>query len=240
MALRALAATILVGAALPGTAQATLSVSRFAVTPSTTKADGHPNLTMSFALGEPSTGVKDIAIHLPAGLSAAPRAIPYCSHYRLVRNLCASRSGAGSLTVTVVAFGLDLSVRRDIFNIKPIATERVRLGVPILGSYSGPGIAAELPVTERPSDKGLDMAVTGLPSEVGGYPVRLKEVTVSLRGTVRTRVRKKVRTKAVLTNPRSCVPATSVLEVTPRDIGAAPLTSYSSFTPSGCATPPQA
>jgi hypothetical protein len=239
MALRAFAAAVLVAAALPGTAQATLSVSRFAVTPSTTQADGHPNLSMSFALAEPSNGIKGIAVHLPAGLSADPSAIPPCSRYRLVRNLCESRSRAGSLSVTVVAFGLDFSVRRDIYNIRAVATERVRLGVPILGSFSRPGIAAELPVVERPGDKGLDMAVTGLPSEVGGYPVRLKEVTVWLKGTARTKTRKKVRKKAVLTNPHACVPATSVLELTPQETGAATLTSSSSFTPSGCAAPPQ-
>jgi hypothetical protein len=136
--------------------------------------------------------------------------------------------------VTVVAYGIDLPVGRDIFNVRPVAAEPLRLGVPILGTFSHPGIAAELPAAARPADGGLDLAVKGLPSEVAGFPVRIKTVTVKLRGVTRIRFKKKVRTKPVLTNPASCTPATSVLEITPQDPAAARVTSSSSFTPSGC------
>ena len=182
-ALGVLAATLAGSAMIIGQAGAALTLSAFSVTPSTLQAGGHPSLRLSVAFAEPSTGVKGVAMHLPAGLSADSGAIPYCARSRLVRNLCWPKSKAGSLTVTAVAYGIELPVTRNIYNVRPIGTERLRLGVPIIGSYSSPGIAAELPVTERPGDRGLDLAVSGLPSEVGGYPVRLKSVTVSIRGT---------------------------------------------------------
>jgi hypothetical protein len=239
MARSALAVAVLAVATFAGTAEAVPTVARFAVTPSTTQADGHPNLSVSLGFVEPTNEVKDISLHLPAGLSVDPRAIPFCSGFRLARNLCASRSRAGFLAVTVTLFGLDFSARRDIFNVRPFPNERARLGVPILGTYSRPSVAAELPVVARPGDGGLDMAVRGLPSEVNGYPVRVKQVSVWLKGTVRVKIRKrKFRRRPVLTNPHACVPATSVLELTPQLPSAGPLTSSSTFTPTGCASPP--
>jgi len=113
--------------------------------------------------------------------------------------------------------------------------ERLRLGVPIVPSYTGTGVAAELPVTVRPGDGGLDMAIAGLPSEVGGIPVRLEKIGFSLKGTARTRIKKRFRTRAFLTNPRSCTAATSVVDITLNDGAATILTASSSFTPSGCA-----
>ncbi len=240
MGLRTFAAVLVIAAVIPAGAEAALGVAEFSVTPSTTQAGGHPNLSVSFALADPSTSVRDVAVHLPAGLTASSRAIPYCTRRRLVRNLCLPKSRAGSLGVTIVAYGIEFPLSRNIFNIRPVGAEPVRLGVPILGSFSRPGIAAEVPVVERPGDKGLDLTITGLPSEVAGYPVRLKSVTVKIKGVARTRIRKKVKTRPFLTNPATCTPATSILELTPQDTpqeAAAPLTSSSSFTPSGCAAP---
>ena len=231
-ALFALATTLLGATLVPGLAQA-LSVSSFSVAPSTTQAGGHPDLSVSFSFADPST-VRDVSLHLPAGLTANPGAIPFCTRKLLVRSLCAPKSKVGSLTVTAVAFDFELPVTRSFYNIRPVALERLRLGLPLFGTYSRPGVAAELPVTERAGDKGLDMTVAGLPSEVGGYPVRLKNVSLRVRGVARIRVRKKLKERPFLTNPVSCAPATSTLVVTPQDAPAAPVTTASSFTPSGC------
>jgi hypothetical protein len=78
------------------------------------------------------------------------------------------------------------------------------------------------------------MAVSGLPADVGGIPIRLKEVSFSIKGIARTRVKRRVRKRAFLTNPVLCTPATSVLDVTLHEAPTMPLTASSSFTPSGC------
>jgi hypothetical protein len=227
-------AAVLAGVLPTASAHAAPDVSQFSVTPSTTQAGGHPNLQISTSFSSPSSGVKDFALHLPAGLSATPTAIPYCTRKRLLADICSPRSVAGSITAVGEAYGFDVPVSRKIYNVRPVASERVRLAVPILGSLSRPGIAAELPVTERPADKGLDMVVSGLPQQVNGLPIRVKRLSIRLRGTVRTRVRKRLRTKAFLTNPRTCTPATSVLEVTTHEAPTATITKTSAFTPTGC------
>jgi hypothetical protein len=230
------AALLAVAVAAAGSARAALDVARFTVTPSTTQAGAHPNLSVSVAFAGPSTGLKDIAFHLPAGLTATRRAAPFCSHRRLVSDLCPRRSAVGSISVLGVAFGFELTVSKRIYNLRPAGSERVRLGVPIYGTVSRPGIAAELPITER-ADKGLDMSVTGLPSDVNGIAIQIERIDFRFRGIVRSRVGRRVRKKAFLTNPLRCAPPTSTLEVTSHDAPTAKIVRTSEFTPTGCGHP---
>jgi hypothetical protein len=230
-----LAAAILTTAlASAESASATATVSQFSVTPSTTQAGGHPNVRISTVFSEP-TGLKDVALHLAPGLTANPAAIPFCPRRRLLANLCSVRSKAGSITIVAVAYGFELPVTREIYNVRPRPAERLRLGVPITGTYSRPGIAAELPITQGPGKTGLDVAVTGLPSEVGGIPIRVKELGLSIKGLARAKRKRTIRKRPFLTNPVSCTPATSVLNVTLHDAAVTALTASSSFTPTGCA-----
>ena len=234
MVRRLLAAALVTAVwASPAIAHASPTLSGFSVSPSTLQAGGHPDLRVSASFTEPAT-LQNVSLHLPAGLTANPSAIPLCSRKRLLANLCSPATKVGSITVVGVAYGLDLPVTKKIYNVRTRAGEKLRLGVPIIGSYSQPGIAAELPVTERPADKGLDLAVTGLPSNVGGIPVRIKQVSFWLKGVARKRKHRKTVTRAFLTNPSSCGAATSALEVTLHETPT-PLTAAVSFTPSGCA-----
>jgi hypothetical protein len=218
-------------------AEAAATVSGFAVTPSTTQAGSHPNLSVTVAFSEP-TALSALALHLPAGLSADARAIPFCSQKSLLADFCATSSRVGFITVVAVAYGIELPVKREIYNTRPGPTVRLLLGVPIVASYTGTGVAARLPVTERPQDKGLDIAIAGLPSEVAGVPIRLKSASLWLKGVSRTRTRKRIRKRPFLTNPALCMPARSGLDVTLHDDPATTLTASSSFTPTGCRTGP--
>ena len=85
--------------------------------------------------------------------------------------------------------------------MRPRAAERLRLGVPITGTFSRPGVAAELPITQPPGTTGLDMSVTGLPSEVGGIPIRVKELGVSIKGLARVKTKRAIRKRPIRTNP---------------------------------------
>jgi hypothetical protein len=217
-----------------GSATAAPDVSHFSVTPSTTQAGAHPNLQVSISFGPSSSGVRDFGLHLPAGLTANPTAIPFCPRKRLLAGLCSAKSKAGSITAVGEAFGFELEVTRAIYNVRPTASEHLRLAIPIFGTFSRPGLAAELPVMKRPADKGLDMAVTGLPQEVNGFTIRIKRVSFRIRGTVRARVRKRLRTRAFLTNPGTCTPATSVLDLTSHEVPPVTIRKTSAFTPTGC------
>jgi hypothetical protein len=231
--LRHIVGTMLLIALFTGAepAAAAPTVTGFSATPSTTRAGGHPDLNVSTAFSEPVT-LSGVALHLPAGLRAKPRAFGFCSRKRLRANLCPRDSKVGSITVVAVAYGFELPVTRKIYNVRPRSTELLRFGVPIIGSASSPGVAVEVPVTERPQDKGLDIALAGLPAEVAGVAVRVKGLRLFLRGMSRTRVGKRVRKRAFLTNPTSCAPATTALDLTLH--AATTLTASSSFTPTAC------
>jgi hypothetical protein len=223
------AAVAAVGSAAP--ARAALNVSQFSVTPSTTKAGAHPSLNVSIGFDPPTADVKDIALHLPAGLSANPRAAPFCRRGDLVADLCPLDTKVGSVKLVGVALGLEAEVVRNIYNVRPVGAERLRLGVPVFGTVSRGGVALMLPMTARP-DGGLDIAVAGPPREVAGYSVGVKAVGFRIRGTVRRRTGK--RRKPFLTNPRSCTPASTVLDVTAHVGPPTTVTKVSSFTPTAC------
>jgi hypothetical protein len=223
--------TSLVGLASP--AWAVPTVSHFSVTPSTTQAGGHPNLEVVVSFDPSSSDVRQIGLHLPPGLSANSRAAPFCSKSRLLADLCDLRTKVGSVTLAGEALGFEAEASRNIYNIAPVGQERLRLGVPVFGSLSRGGVALMLPVNAR-ADGGLDVTVAGPPREVGGYDIRIKEIGFRIRGVVRKRVRHVVRKRSLLTNPASCTPANSTLEVLSYDTAAAPVTMTSSFTPTGC------
>jgi hypothetical protein len=106
--------------------------------------------------------------------------------------------------------------------------------VPLFGSVSRGGAALVLPVTQRPGDHGLDVAVAGPPREAGGYPVALKQITFRLKGSVRARIKGRPRRRALLTNPASCGPASTALDLFAYD-GLPPMvTMVSTFTLTGC------
>jgi hypothetical protein len=229
-ALAALAAILL--AAAP--ARAALNVSGFSVTPSTAQAGAHPTLSVSTAFSPPTADVKGIALHLPAGLTANARAAPFCSSRRLVTDLCPLETKVGSVSLVGIALGFEAEAVRNIYNVKPSGAESLRLGVPVFGTVSRGGVALMLPVTRRPQDNGLDISIAGPPREVAGYSIAIKSVGLRINGTVRRRVKGKVRRRALLTNPRSCAPATSVLDVVAYEGPPAAVTRTSSFTPTGC------
>ena len=215
-------------------AQAALNVSAFSMTPSTTKARGHPDLTVSESFDPPTADIKEIVLHLPAGLTANARAAPFCRRSYLVADLCPLQTKVGKVSLVGIALGFEAEVERNIYNLKPSDQEALRLGVPLFGSVTRGGAALVLPIRERPEDHGLDVAVAGPPREVGGYSVALKEVTFRLKGSVRARIKGRLRRRALLTNPASCGPASTTLDVVAYEGPPPTLTKVSTFTLTGC------
>jgi hypothetical protein len=215
-------------------AQSTAGVSRFTVTPSTTQAGGHPTLDLVVAFEPATSDVRGIVLHLPAGLTANGRAAPFCRGGQLVSDLCPLTTRVGSVTLAGEALGFQAEAKRNIYNLAPTGAERLRLGVPVFGSFTRGGVALSLPVTARPGDGGLDVTLAGPPREVAGYPILIKQVGFRLQGTVRRKLKRRVRRRSFLTNPKSCQPATTTLEISPYDPAAPVVTQATAFTPTGC------
>jgi hypothetical protein len=225
---------VLIALSLATPAQAALNVSAFSMTPSTTKVRGHPDLKVSESFDPPTADIKQIVLHLPAGLTANARAAPFCSRSYLVADLCPLQTKVGGVRLVGIALGLEAEVARNIYNLKPSGQEALRLGVPLFGSVSRGGAALVLPVRERPDDHGLDVTVAGPPREVAGYSVGIKEVTFTLKGTVRAKIRGRLRRRALLTNPASCGPASTALDIVAYEGPPPTLTKVSTFTLTGC------
>ena len=102
------------------------------------------------------------------------------------------------------------------------------------GGISRGGLALMLPVSARPGDGGLEIAIAGPPREVAGYAIRIKTVNVRIRGVVRRGRKGSSRQRALVTNPRSCLPASTELEVSAYEGPPPQLTQISTFTPTGC------
>lgn len=204
------------------------------MTPSTTRAGGHPNLNVSVSFDPPTSDARALVLHLPAGLTANAGAAPFCSRSLLIADLCPLRTKIGSVGLVGLALGFEADVERNVYNAKPAGGERLRLGVPLFGSLTRGGVALMLLANVRPADGGLDFAVAGPPREVAGYPVRLKSLSVRLKGVVRRRIKGRTRKRFLLTNPRSCAPANTVLEVSTYDEPPIQVSSVSTFTPTGC------
>jgi hypothetical protein len=225
---------VLIALFLAAPARGALSVSGFSMTPSTTRAGGHPDLKASESFNPPTADIREIVLHLPGGMTANARAAPFCSGGYLSGDLCPLQTKVGEVRLVGVGLGLEAEVARNVYNLKPRRPERLRLGVPLFGSV-GPGAAPlVLPVRERPGDHGLDITVPGPPREVAGYALGIKEITFRLKGTVRTRTRGRVRRRALLTNPRSCGPASTTLDVVAYEGPPPRLTKVSTFTLTGC------
>jgi hypothetical protein len=217
----ALVAVSTAAGTLPAAAAA-FQVTSFSLTPSTTKAGARASIAVSASfLGADNTAqIKDIALHLPVGFRARPRAAAYCSPKKLVRNDCPDRSKVGAVAVTGSAFGTSATVRRDIYNMAPARGEFARLGAVAL-----PGITISLPLIRRPDGR-IDLGVTGIPRIGGPAVVQLDRIEARFKG--------KVGRRTLLTLPRSCVPATTTLDVGFHDDAQSPVTASSTFTPTGC------
>jgi hypothetical protein len=229
-----LAAAALMALLLAAPAQAALNVSSFSMTPSTTEVSGHPDLTVSETFDPPTSDIKQIVLHLPAGLTANARAASVCRRSYLVADLCPLQTRIGKVSLDGIALGFEAEVERNIYNLKPNGPEALRLGVPLFGSVSRGGAALVLPVTQRSGDHGLDVGVAGPPREVGGYPVALKQITFRLKGSVRARIKGRSRRRALLTNPASCGPASTALDVFAYEGPPPMVTKVSTFTLTGC------
>ncbi len=95
-------------AVLPSVASAGSPITRFEVTPSTTQAGGHPNLTIKLRVENRQTqhipaptcdcqDAKDIDIHLPAGFIGDPHSTPQCNALNFARETCDPDSQVGTV-----------------------------------------------------------------------------------------------------------------------------------------------
>jgi hypothetical protein len=231
-----------IGAFVPAltaaTADASLSIASFSITPSTTQAGGTldrpgPNLTIdaSFSSRDGDTP-RNATVSLAPGLLANPSGIPVCPASAFQAGACPddSRIGTGTITGTAPQFAFTLTLPTDAYLVQPQGSEPARIGL-IASFFDYPVATQSAPVTIRTRpDVGLDIPLTGLPNDVDGVPVKIDGLHLTIFGAVDGH--------PFTRNPTSCSQATSSLTVDSYGAPSATQTQQSSFTPTGCGNLP--
>ena len=234
------AACAFASVAFAGTAQATITVSSFSITPSTTQAGGSstspgPNLTVDAQFGTTNgDSPQDITLALAPGLLANPSVATLCTGAQFSGNNCpaASQIGSGTVTGTAPSFGITLDLPATVYLIQPTGSEIARLGI-IATFFDYPVATISAPVAIRQTPTfGINLPITGLPNTIDGTQVIINGLHLVLPGQVNN--------MPFTRNPTSCSAAASSLTA---DSYAAPTTTVtqtSSFTPTGCSSLPYA
>lgn len=218
----ALLTTLLAGAIGASAAQAAIGVTDVTSVPGTTQAAAASSYSLGFHLSDPGQQVKDLTIHLPPGLVGNPLAQPACPVADFTADRCAAATAVG--TSQVNADPLNLTIDGTIYNLVPPAGEPARLGI----VYRNPMISSlfvQSAVALRP-DGGLDSIIKDLPKQalVGGVlptSTTVKGISLTLRSSF-------------ITNPTSCGPALTRVEVTSYAAPQTVAAGEASYTPTGC------
>jgi hypothetical protein len=230
----AAALVVALALAVPASSSAAVTITGFKVTPSTTAAGAHPDLTIdtSFALDPASDDVKSVGVLLPQGLVGDPNAADRCSAAAFAADSCPASAKVGSttaaVTATVLLVPVDQTVPGDVYNLAPQGDEAARLGVVLRPSLPGAAkVFLQSGVTSGPqTNYGLLTVFDGLPRDTNGIETRVNSMQLVLAG--------KAAHGSFIQNPTSCREAKTTTTVTSYDEPNSPKTATSSFTPTAC------
>jgi len=242
MTLRAgiLSLALVLFAAAP--AQAAFDVTAFELTPSSTAAGAHADVTIAtsftpYDAADPPQRPRNVVFHLPPGLAGDPFSTPRCTEAEFRADACPAASRIGGVEVDATAIILLVPQHQtatgDLYNLEPAGPEPARLGAVIrpMGGLTGKLFVPTV-IHARASDGGLDSIVTDLPTELSGIQLYTERMAFTLHG------RPAGGTGPFARNPTSCNPATTVVEATPYGEPATTVSKSSSFTPTDCGALP--
>jgi hypothetical protein len=249
----AAAAALLILLAAASPAFAVISVSSVTVTPSTTVAGGHPDLSIvtSFSgdntqIGGPgpTNPVADspsiYSVHLGPGLIANPLAAPTCPLASFQTDACPPETivGTSLQRVLVLAIAREVDLPGFIYNLETTS--------PAQGALLGVRTLTQDPVTRLPiTASRVPFAVTISAQDLGLDSVNLEPLTAVSRtgaGPIRiTALGLRLNARAVngffMSNPTACVPLPISVSAT-SNAGDTASGAATPYTPSDCATQP--
>ena len=242
MALRAGILTLACLLLVAAPARAAFDVTAFEVTPSTTAAGAHADVTIATSFTPYAADTqrpRNVTFHLPPGLAGDPFATPRCTEadYRADTCPAATKVGSVAASATAVILGAPQAqdVTGDLYNLAPAGSEPARLGAVLRPQLLGMALEKlfiPTVINARAADGGLDSVVTDLPTQLqtplGTAEVYTERMAFTLQG------RPAGGTGLFMRNPTSCKPATSTVEATPYGEPATTVSKTSSFTPTDC------
>ncbi len=208
--------------------------------PADPTAGAHSDLTIRLAFTDPSRDLKDMDLHLPAGLLGDPHAADLCTVATFQSDAgCPAAAQVGTVSSTAAALGIPLLVEGEVYNLQPRGGEPALLGISLAAPLN---LAAPIkllsPISARApgGDYGLDSAVRDVPNTAIGLgflplPIDVTNMSLTLWGSKAAHPTLK---SSFLVNPTTCKPATTTANVTAYDGSKA--SGSSTFTPTHCDT----
>src|SRR5204862_6202110 len=117
----------------------------------------------------------------------------------------------------------------EVFNLVPDKVEPAQLGIRLDTPAGTQHLKSD--VTVRPSDSGLTSTIRDIPNNVGGLPLQINSISLTLLAKSGTG-------KAFMSNPTSCNEAVTTLHAVGDSNGTGD--GQGSFTPTACHAPPHA
>jgi len=239
----ALAACLAGFLAIAAPAQASVKLSSFSISPSTTLAAAHPDVTISagFSYSDASDDLDSFQVYFPAGLVGNPSVATKCTMSQLAADACPAGSQVGTASVTATAVGLPLPITApgSVYLVTPVGSEPARIGMVIrpLGGLLGK-VSISGPVSILiPGQESLVSTFTNLPRTLPSLlgllpvPITIQAISLTLDGLVNNG------TAAFMTNPTSCGMALGAGLASSYE-SSAPSGQFTAFTPNDCAHVP--
>src|SRR5688572_23555201 len=110
---------------------AAFDVPTFSVTPSTTQAGGHPDVTVQVdRTGTADEDIRDLYLDLPPGLIGNTTTVGACTDAQFNSDSCPANSAVGSVSAIAEATGLSLPpTTGTVYNLVPGPTEPGAIGI---------------------------------------------------------------------------------------------------------------
>ena len=236
---RSLRGAVVVASAIalgsPAVAQASVSISSFTVTPSTTQAGAAPDVELHAQLSSPDGDTPSaVTVSLAPGLLADPNAPTVCSSTDYANQSCpaSSQIGHGTITGYSPAFGTSVSLATQMYLIQPEGSAIAEIGL-IADFYDYPAANVKAPVSIRTSPSvGIDIPMTDIPKVFDDngtqIPIQIQDIDLTLSGTVNG--------KPFTRNPTSCAAATTTFTLESYGAPSSPVSAQGGYTPTGCAS----
>jgi hypothetical protein len=221
-----------------GPARASVTLDEFTVTPASTQAGSHPNVTIVQRMSvSPGDDVKDTFVRLAPGLLGNPQSAALCSGTQLRSAAgCPENSTVGSVQVTATVVGLPQTINGTVYNLRPTGGEPARLGLKLQPLDLAPlpqvlpATYLESPVYLRPGPGGigLESVFADQPRDQDGLDIQITGVRLTFLGQASG--------GAFMRMPTSCGPGTSTARVNTYSAPATFTERSFTLTPTGCDT----
>jgi hypothetical protein len=227
---RAWQLALLAGAlAAPAPAAADFTIGAVRAAPADVAAGAHSDFTFHADFSPGGEHVRDFVVHMPPGVFGRLAAAPPCSRAAFDASRCPATSQLGRIGIRAQGAGFSTDAAGEIFNLVRSGSEPARLGI-VLRPFGGAlgTVRSEAVVSVRDSDFGLDTTMRDVTKTFLGFPIEIQSFDVMLAA------RAGVPAQPFMTNPTSCRPAITAIEVRTYEHPQTPVVGRGGFTPTGC------